>query len=670
MPTGILAELRSWSPRALLALCAAAVVGVVVVAGQLAGRSDASIGAVGSMAVLAALFTAMGLLIVVNLRGHVVGLLMAAAGGIATVTVVAISWATWEPLAWLSQWAWWPPFALVFLSLLVFPDGRPPSRRWWGLAAVMAVLAVLVTVCLAVAALDHPRTLLTDVTEFTPQARQLVRIAAIGALLTLGCLVLVSWSLWRRWRAASGDERAQLACLLPGAVLLLIGIALDTLGIPGAWALSVLALPVAMTVAVLRHRLWDLDQVVDRTLVWLIMTLLVIVGFVVLVTVLRSALTDLEDSGASLAATGVIAVAFDPLRRRVQHGVDRLVYGDRNDPYTFIATIGGVTESTNRPDAVLPSLTAAVASSMQVPYVAVELPGPDGVRVVAEHGRVTASLEGFDMMAHGESVGRLLVGPRARRGPFSPAERRLFESAALHAAVAAEATRLIVDLRDSRESLVLAREEERRRLRHDLHDGVGPTLAGMAMQLSAARRLVTGQERAERILGGLADDLQTCNAEMRQLVDELRPPDLDKGLAAAIRKVCQRFDGPQLSVGLELELAPGPLPAAVEVAAYRILGEALTNVARHSGARTCRVRVRHAESLTMTVTDDGTGIQPSARRGEGLDSMRMRTSELGGVITFSSLSGGGTAVHVTLPLPPAVDDGELAMSDVASPSAE
>jgi two-component system NarL family sensor kinase len=650
-------EHGAWSPRAIAALGAALIAAALVIAGQLAGQGDAAVASIGSMAVLAALFSAMGALILVNLSRHAVGLLLALAGAMALVEVIAASWAAWLPLAWISQWAWWPPFGLIFLALLFFPDGHLPSRRWRPLAAVLLILCITTTGSLAVAAIDHPRTLVTEVTEFTPRAQFWVHVAILGGLLTFASVVGVLFSLWRRWRPSEGETRAQLACLLAGGVLLLIGIALDTLTVPGGWALAALALPVAMTVAVLRFRLYDLDQVVDRTLVWLVMTLLVIVGFVVLVAFLRSVVQQHDDSGASLAATGVIAVTFDPLRRRVQGAVDQLVFGDRNDPYTFMATISDVTENVGRPDAVLPSLMAAVARSLRLPYVGVELFTPQGPQIVADHGRAEAPLEAFDMMTHGEQVGRLLVAPRTRHGRFSPSERRLLENAALHAAVAAEATRLIVDLRDSRESLVVAREEERRSLRRDLHDGLGPTLVGMAMQLSAARRMVTGQQRAEVLLTDLAGDLQRCTGEMRQVVDQLRPPALDGGLGPAIRMVCQRFAGADLDLDQDVAQDLGVLPAAVETAAYRILSEALTNVVRHSGARTCRITVRRGDGLTMTVRDDGTGIGPQVRRGEGLDSMRARTSELGGVFGISGVPGGGTEIRVMLPLPePAKND--------------
>jgi signal transduction histidine kinase len=384
------------------------------------------------------------------------------------------------------------------------------------------------------------------------------------------------------------------------------------------------------------------------------MTLVVIAGYAGLVELLRELVFKGDTSLASLVATGLIAVAFEPLRRTVQRGLERLLYGDRDDPYAVISRLGDLLGHTVDPREVLPLLTGTIARSLQVPYVAVEIPGDDKrgdkPRPLAEHGAAITTVEAFEMQAHGRTVGRLLVANRGTGTRFSSRERRLLEAVALQAAVAVEVTLLIADLQLSREQLVTAREEERRRLRHDLHDGLGPTLAGMSMQVRAAQKLTSGQERARSILTAIGEDLQRCSAEVRQLVDQLRPPALDAGLEAALRGECQRFDTGGLKVRLRVEGPLEGLGAAVEVAAYRIVAEALTNMARHSGAANCRVAVRRAEELTVEVIDDGAGIDPGARRGLGLDSMRRRASELGGACEFAAMTPHGTAVRVRLPL--------------------
>jgi signal transduction histidine kinase len=354
-----------------------------------------------------------------------------------------------------------------------------------------------------------------------------------------------------------------------------------------------------------------------------------------------------------VVATGLVAVAFEPLRRRVQRGVDRLLYGDRDDPYEVIARLGQLQGLTVEPNALLPLLTASIARSLQVPYVAVEVNGPSGPRRVAERGESNAPLDSFDMFVRGEPIGQLLVAPRSSSSRFSPRERRLLQDAALHAGVAAQAARLIRDLQDSRERLVMAREEERRRLRGDLHDGLGPTLAGMSMQVRAAQRLSGEQTRAGRIMDTLAEDLRTCTRDLRVLVDELRPPALDSGLEASLRAQCRRFEG-SLSVRLEVCGDLEALPAAVEVAAYRIVAESLTNVVRHAQARACVVNVRRCRFLTLEITDDGVGIASEARRGVGLESMRERAEELNGHCEVRPNRPHGTTVWIQFPIVPAV----------------
>ncbi|QDY11509.1 sensor histidine kinase [Micromonospora sp. HM134] len=635
------------------------VVAGLVLAGQWWYPQPAALGPAALTGTIAVAFTALGALVLAGLPGHPVGRLMLAAGLVAGTAVLALSWPALTPVAWLGQWLWWPPYGLIFLALLVFPDGRLPGRRFRPVAVGLVVTTAVVAVALAVAATSDPRGLLLSATTATdPTARLLVRVALLTVGVELLLVVAVLVALARRWRRAVGEARQQLACLLAAGALFLLGFLLDWLNLSGAWVLMVIAIPGAMTLAVLRYRLYGLEQVINRTLVWLVMSLLVIAAFVGVVTLLRDLVLRGDTSNASLVATGLIAVTFEPLRRRVQRGVNRLLYGDRDEPYAVLARLGDLLERTVQPEAVLPLLTGTIARSLQVPYVAVELGGEhadDGrpTRVHAAHGRATTALERFDMVTHGEWVGRLVVARRAAGTRFTPVERRLLSDVALHASVAAATARLIRDLRDSRERLVTAREEERRRLRRDLHDGLGPTLAGMSMQVRAARKLAAvDQARLARILDGLADDLLTCTGEVRQLVDQLRPAALDRGLESALRAECQRFDGPTLTVRLSVADPLHGLPAAVEVAAYRIVGEALANTARHAGATCCDVVVRRGRALVVEVSDDGTGIVARRPGGVGLDSIRERAAELGGGSDIVDRDPHGTLIRVRLPLPP------------------
>jgi signal transduction histidine kinase len=639
------------SVRGCVASATAIGFGVLVLAGQLTGQGRETADEAALTAPIAVSFTAMGVLVLSGAPRSAVGRLMIAAGFAASAALLGNSWSTWLPLAWLSQWSWWPPFALIILALLVFPDGRLPSHRWRAVAVWTAVAATVSTVAFAVAAFDHPRNLLTEIdTPLTARAQLLLRIGGVGLLAAIGGLLGVLWALWHRWRVADGDTRLQLMCLLPAGGLFLAGLALSVLGLPGAWAIGAVAVPVAMTVAVLRYRLYDLDQIVNRSVVWLVMTLLVVVGFVGLVAVIRAVLFGGDATRASLAATGLIAVAFEPLRRWIQGAVNRMLYGNRDDPYKVIAQLRELLGQRVEPHALLPLVTETVARSLQLPYVAVELTEDSQRRLHAEFGKPVSAVEAFDMVVHGKKIGRLLVATRGPHSMFTRRESLLLRDIATDAAVAAEATRLVRDLQQSRERLVLAREEQRRRLRRDLHDGLGPSLAGMSMQVWTARTLLPQPSRVTDILEALAHDLDKCKSEVRQLVDELRPPALDNGLEAALREVCRSFDSPTLSVRLRVDQSLGELPAAVEVAVYRIVAEALTNAARHADASSCTVTVERSAGLAVEITDDGIGIDGSATGGVGLGSMRERAAELGGTCTVTAASTTGTVVSIRIPL--------------------
>jgi signal transduction histidine kinase len=511
--------------------------------------------------------------------------------------------------------------------------------------------AAIAGVALGLAALDHPRTLLTaDDQPVTARAEVLLDIARIAILATFAGSVGVLCALFVRWRRADGETRHQLGALLPSGVLFLLAVVLDTFDVAGAWAIAAVAVPVGMTVAILRYHLYELDRLINRTIVWLVMSLLVVAGFVALVTALRELVLQGSESNASLVATAVIAVAFEPLRRAVQRGVDRMLYGDRDDPYKVIAELGDLLGRTADTRSVFPLLASTIARSLQVSYVAVVLDTRDGARVLAEHGSASTPMESFDMVVHGDHVGHLIVAARSPGSRFAPRERRLLSDVALQAAVAAEATRLIGDLQYSRERLIMAREEERRRIRRDLHDGLGPSLAGMSMQVRAANRLAPEQTRVAQILQGLEGDLRSCASEMRKLVDQLRPPALDNGLKAALHAECQRFTSAALSIRLSSSDDLSGLPAAIEVAAYRIVAEALTNVVRHSDARTCQVTIRRSRSLRISVIDDGTGLTQPTRDGMGLTSMRERAAEVGGECAVRDVDPHGTVIDVELPL--------------------
>lgn len=417
-------------------------------------------------------------------------------------------------------------------------------------------------------------------------------------------------------------------------------------------AISVL-LPVALAFSIMRYRLWDLNLVINRVLVYGGLTALVAAAYVLVVGGLGALFAASGNILISLAATGVVAVLFQPLRERLQRGVNRLMYGERDDPYAVLARFGQKLEAALAPDAVLPALVETIAHALKLPYVVILLRDGSAVEVAAVYGSPAARPLMLPITYQHQLVGELHAAARAPDEPFTAAEVRLLEDIAVQIGVAIRYVRLTADLQRSREQLVAAREEERRRLRRDLHDGLGPKLAGQTLKLEAALDALDGEtETARALLQETMSESQTIITEIRRLVYGLRPPALDQlGLLEAVREHAAQHRIAGLQVAVDAPEALPPLPAAVEVAAYRIIQEALTNVARHARARTCTVSLALGKELQVEVVDDGRGLPPEMRAGVGLTSMRERAEEIGGSCIVEAVGeASGTRVTARLPI--------------------
>lgn len=418
------------------------------------------------------------------------------------------------------------------------------------------------------------------------------------------------------------------------------------------FTLILLLFPLSFAVAILRYRLWDIQILVNRTLVYGMLTGLV-VGLYVLVVGMLGALFQVQRSLiVSILATGLVAVLFQPLRSRLQQSVNRFMYGERDDPVTVLSRLGQQLEVTVATEAVLPTIVGTVVQALHLPYAAVALKQDDAFKVVAAEGQPGDDAVALPLIYQGATIGRLLVRPRAPGEAFTLADRRLLLTIALQAGPAVHAVRLTADLQRSRERLVTTREEERRRLRRDLHDGLGPQLASLTLKLDAARNLLAhNPAAADRLLVELKAQTQAAIGDIRRLVYDLRPPALDElGLVSALRQYAARNSVNGLHVSVQAPEALPPLPAAVEVAAYRIALEALTNVARHARAHTCVIRLAVDEALHVEITDDGDGLPENYQAGVGMMSMRERALELGGECVIESMPAGGTRVSARLPL--------------------
>jgi len=543
--------------------------------------------------------------------------------------------------------------SLVLVVFSLFPTGRfVPRWMRWNLVVVLAVYAL---------------------SRFFPAAPFQLQTVLVqpGWLAFLFELALVALAQVYRYRRVSSPlERQQtkwvvfglawptLVMVLVSGLALLFPVAVERHGLLliayfEVGFLLVLAFPLSFGVAILRYRLWDIDTLINRTLVYGLLTALVVSGYVLVVNLLSTLVRDGAEGLFAVLATGLIAVLFQPLRLRLQRLVNRWMYGDRDDPSAVLSHLGRRLETTLEPQAVLTTIVETVAQALRLPYAALALKHGETFITAAASGRPQPDPLILPLVYQSETIGQLHLAPRAPGEAFTPADHRLLADFAQHAGIAAHAVQLTAALQHSRERLVAAREEERRRLRRDLHDGLGPTLASMTLKLDAARNLLTQQPAAtDPLLADVSAQLKATIVDIRRLVYDLRPPALDElGLVSAVQEHVLQYrhlNGVQVNIEAPPQLPP--LPAAVEVAAYRIVLEALTNVARHAGAQMCWVRLALTEALTIEVIDDGQGLPSQPQAGVGLSSMRERAAELGGTCVVSNGPAGGAQVLVRLPL--------------------
>jgi signal transduction histidine kinase len=320
-------------------------------------------------------------------------------------------------------------------------------------------------------------------------------------------------------------------------------------------------------------------------------------------------------------------------------------------------------EYTQAPDELLSSMAELIATELRLPYVLIEIEHTAWAESSAEFGAPVGELLALPLTYQGYPAGRLVASGRRPQQVVGRRDRRVLVDIAKHAGAALHTARLLGDLRQSLDRVLYAREEERRRLRHELHDSVGPILAGISLGLHAARRIMYSDiEQADQLVTHLEEELQSAIVEVRRLFEALRPPALDQlGLVPAIQEhidiLATRMrtdeDSPK-HVAFDLTASGDlvTLPAIVEVAAYRIVCEALTNVARHAGARTCRVTLKRDKALRVEVVDDGVGFSGRPGRGLGLGSMRERAAELGGTFVIDAPPDGGTRIVARLPIQP------------------
>lgn len=411
-------------------------------------------------------------------------------------------------------------------------------------------------------------------------------------------------------------------------------------------------------VAMLRYRLDEVEPTVRRALVHALVGTLIGTTFVAVVGAVDLAS---DSSFESMVAGGVVALLLLPVAVGLNRSVRRLVYGDRAFPHRIVHELRRLDPTTAPTDALRETL-ALLAGRLRLSHASIEVFGAGpGDRTTTSIGESRGGATMIDLVVGGAPVGRLLLEVDPSRDPFGHGDRRLLEDIGSQVGALAQAVSVNRELQRSRQNLITAREEERRRVRRDLHDGLGPSLATLALRLDAVRDLIAEDpDKAADMVGQLSDQARAEIAEVRRLVDGLRPPALDQlGLVSALRQRADEHNlaaqagrgDPRMTWTVTAPDDVEPLPAAVEVAAYRIVIEAVNNAVRHSAAASCAVSLRRdPDSLCIEVRDDGIGLAADTTRGVGLSSMRERAEELGGSCTATSASGAGTVIEARLPL--------------------
>jgi len=409
-------------------------------------------------------------------------------------------------------------------------------------------------------------------------------------------------------------------------------------------------LPLSIAIAILYDGLWQIDVVLNRTLVFGGLTVLVVLLYVLVVGILGALFQSGDNLLLSVLATGLIAVLFDPLRRRLQRSVNQLMYGQRDDPFAVMSELGRQLEMTAIPGETLPALVQTIGQTLKLPFVAIVL-GEEEV-IASVGAKTSAAPQSFPLVYQANTIGQLQVARRGNNEKFTVEEEHLLLNVARHAGTAVYAEQLTHQLQRSRERLVTTREEERRRLLRDLHDGLGPQLATLTVKVGAAQNLLrTDPDGANHLLDQVRAESQKAIMEIRRVVNDLRPSALDQlGLLSALREFVAQNQAGGTKITLHTPDVLPPLPAAVEVATYRIVTEAITNTVRHAQARVCTIHLETDETMNLKIDDDGNGLAENYQSGVGLSSMRERAVEIGGSFEIQSKPGQGTRLAVRLPI--------------------
>ena len=623
----------------------------------------------------------LGIVIVTKQPRNAIGWLFLAAGVSIAIATFAQAYAlralivepgtlpAGEALAWLSNAVWPIPIACLVLLFLLFPTGRVASPRWrivvWLTVAILALL-MAGSLILATASWSDPfEGIDIQAGAWSDAARVVIVIAALAEIVAL-LLSVVSVAV--RYRRSFGVERQQLKWFVSAAVVTAVtfsvGFFSDNDVISAITSISLLGLWIAIGIAMVKHNLFDIDVILNKAIAYGALAVIFTAVYVLVVVVIGAVIGVTE--GLSLVATAIVAVAFQPLRERAQHFANRLVYGERATPYEVLSRFSEQVGETYSGEDIHVRMVRLLAEGTGATSAGVWLMVDDEFRPVAtwptdgtppavpvtggktpSFGEATTAVP---VKHRGELLGMLTV-VKPPNEPLTPVEQALVNDLAGQAALLLENSVLIEDLRASRQRLVAAQDEERRRLERNLHDGAQQQLVALSVGLGLARRTVsknpaTTDQMLERLQGDVGDALEN----LRDLARGVYPPLLaDEGLAAAIGAQARRST---LPVRVESD-GIGRYPQEVETAVYFCTLEALQNAGKYAQPQEVVIRLREeAGQLIFTVQDDGRGFdQAKTKLGSGLQNMSDRLEALGGDLSVRSVPGRGTTVEGRVALP-------------------
>lgn len=563
---------------------------------------------------------------------------------------------------WIFSWIWQIDVAILGIGIISLPTGRLITRAQRVLSWVVGIVAGLTVVYSAVrpgAIVTTPNKLdgtlpgVVNPTGVSVLGHGLdVPILAIGFI--AGVLPLVYTAVeWKRTRDGQRRTFRWLTIVQAAGLVVPVIVALSPAYLGPAVAIAqLIATQLLVAYAIVRWRAFDIEVAIRRPVLVAAM-LTVGLGVYAMVVIIVAAVVGSDKALPSVVGAAVAMFTFGPLSVVVRSGINRMFYGRRDDPYAVIAELGRVSGAATDPDTAVDAIVEALTDELRLPFASVR---NNAGAPLATSGAVLPGdvAEDIDLVHQGERVGTLVVGHRRGAESFVPPDRQLLDALAAQIGAAVRAQALMGGLRAARERLITAREQERRRIQRDLHDGLGPQLTALTLELDAARNhLAAGRDdRVDQLLGRARTALHDSVADVRRLVYSLGDPAIATlGLSAAVSERVERLttsSGVYATVDFDNELR---LSAAQEEAIVLIVAEAVSNVVRHADASNCSVLfAENCGSVEVSVLDDGSGIGACALTGIGLRSMRERAEELGGSLRVEERCSGGTAVLVSLPL--------------------